>query len=356
MGNRIAVDQMTPKERLNALKKRQDIDRIPCGLCPGDYLYKLTGGRISDLYLSVEHMVKSQVEARKVYELQSAGVGPIVNGIAEAVGCKLTYPQNDSPYITENIIKEYSDLNKLEIPNPRKSGRLPIILDALEQLQECLGDELPIISEIPGPLTTASNIRGLENIMFDLYGNPDFVKELIDFSFRSTMNYVNEAAKLGVSFCISDPVSSLIGDKLFHEFEFPYLKKLIQSIIELTEDAPLLHICGYTVNIWNYMADTGASIISLDQEIDLEAAKKAVGNKVTLYGNIDPIKSMLNGSPADVEEDAKKCILKAYDNPKGFILGLGCGMPLNTPEENIHAFLESARKFGQYPINPQTWE
>jgi uroporphyrinogen decarboxylase len=356
MGTSKYKDQMTPKERIIALKKNQPFDRIPCGLCPGDYLYKLVGGSISDLYVSAEQMVKSQIQARKLYEIQSAGVGPVVNGIAEAIGCKLTYPQNDSPYIIESIIKDYDDIKKLDIPNPKKSGRLPIILDALEQLQECLGNEVPIISEIPGPFTTASNIRGIENIMFDLYGNPKFVKELIDFSLRSTMAYVNEASKLGVSFSISDPVASLIGDTLFHEFEFPYLKNLALSIINMTGEAPLLHICGYTANLWTDMADTGAATLSLDQEIDLEAAKQEVGHKVVLYGNIDPIKSMLHGSPADVEEAAKRCILKAYDNAKGFILGLGCGMPINTPEENIHAFLESARKFGQYPVNPQNLE
>lgn len=355
MFGNVKIDQMTPKERMDAFKQGREIDRIPCGLCPGDYLYKLTGESVSDLYFSEKHIVESQLQARKIYELQSAGTGPILNGIAEAVGSKAVYPKQESPYITEYVVKDYHDLMKLEIPVPHKCERLSVILNALEQLQESLGNELPVISEVAGPLTTAINLRGLEKLMTDLYENPDFVKELLDFSLKSTMAYIIEASKLGVTFCISDPVSSLISESLFRKFEFPYLKDLVQSITSLTNDAPLLHICGYTENLWNDMSDTGASILSLDQAIDLAVAKNAVGHKVTLYGNIDPIKSMLHGTTADVENDARHCLLKAYDNPKGFILGLGCGMPIDTPAENIHAFIASARKYGQYPLDPQNF-
>jgi uroporphyrinogen decarboxylase len=351
----VKVDQMTPKERMDAFKQGQEIDRIPCGLCPGDYLYKLTGDSVSDLYFSVKHMVESQQQARKIYELQFAGTGPIINGIAEAIGSKVVYPKQESPYITEYVVKEYDDLKKLEIPDPYKCERLAVILNALEQLQECLGNELPVISEVAGPLTTACNLRGMERLMLDLYENPDFVRELVDFSLKSTMAYIIEASKLGVTFCISDPVSSLMGEALFRNFEFSYLKDLVQSITSLTGDAPMLHICGYTENLWNDMADTGASIVSLDQEVDLEVAKKAVGHKVTLYGNINPIQSMLYGTAADVENDARNCMLKAYNNPKGFILGLGCGMPIDAPAENIHAFIAAARKYGQYPLEPKNF-
>lgn len=349
------VDQMTPKERMDGFKQGRQIDRIPCGLCPGDYLYKLVGESVSDLYFSVTHIVESQVQARKVYELQSAGTGPILTGIAEAVGSKVVYPKDSSPYVTEYIVKDYSDLKKLEIPDPRKHKRLQVILNALEELQEYLGKELPVVSEVAGPLTTASNLRGLEKLMSDFYENPDFVKELLDFSYKCTLAYITEASKLEVAFCISDPVASLIGESLFHNFEFPYLKDLVQSITNLTNDAPLLHICGYTNNLWNDMSDTGAAILSLDQEIDLEAAKNAIGHKVTLYGNIDPIKTMLYGTTVDVENDARRCLLKAYNNPKGFILGLGCGMPIGVPIENIKAFVESARKYGKYPLDPKNF-
>jgi uroporphyrinogen decarboxylase len=62
---------------------------------------------------------------------------------------------------------------------------------------------------------------------------------------------------------------------------------------------------------------------------------------------------MLLGTPLDVEQDVKECLRKTYDNPKGYVLSLGCGLPYDAPPENIHALVEAARKFGKYPLDPE---
>ena len=46
---------------------------------------------------------------------------------------------------------------------------------------------------------------------------------------------------------------------------------------------------GKTSKIWPEKADTRVSVLSLDDAVDLEAAKIAVGNRVALLGNIRPI-------------------------------------------------------------------
>ena len=109
---------------------------------------------------------------------------------------------------------------------------------------------------------------------------------------------------------------------------------------------PMLHICGNTTKIWEEMADTGAGILSLDNIVDLEAAKKAVGDRVTIMGNVRPTETMLFGTPQDVEENVVECIARAADSPKGYIMALGCGLPLHTPSDNIHALVAANRKHG----------
>ncbi len=101
------------------------------------------------------------------------------------------------------------------------------------------------------------------------------------------------------------------------------------------------------------MAESGAGILSLDNAVNLEEAKHAVGDKVMLSGNVAPTETMYLGNRLNVENEAKECIRKTYDNPKGYILGLGCGLPYDTPPENVHALLHAARKYGKYPINPE---
>jgi uroporphyrinogen decarboxylase len=100
------------------------------------------------------------------------------------------------------------------------------------------------------------------------------------------------------------------------------------------------------------MADTGAGVLSLDNVIDLAEAKAAVGDRIIVSGNVRPTETMFLGTPETVEENVKECLRKAWDSPKGFILSVGCGMPITTPPDNVHALVSAARRYGQYPYDP----
>ncbi len=353
----VKADQMTAKERLQAFLEGKPYDRIPCNLFIGDHAARLIEAKVSELHLSVEKAVEAQVAAFNTYQTEGTGVGPGLGGIAEAIGSKLTFPDQGAPFVSEFVVQEFSDLDRLAVPDPLKAARLANILKANKILIEKLGSEIPVSVGVPGPFTTAANIRGTEKFMRDLYKHPEFAHRLLRLSVDSIIAFVKEAAKLDASFSIAEPTASgsLISQKQFREFALPYLKELVDFIKNAGKPAPSLHICGNTKGIWREMADTGAGMLSIDNQVDLADAKQAVGDRVVLVGNIKPTETMYLGKPLDVEKNAKECLGKAYDNPKGYILALGCGLPILTPPENIHALREAARKFGQYPFNPENF-
>ncbi|HEY3423660.1 MAG TPA: uroporphyrinogen decarboxylase family protein [Negativicutes bacterium] len=356
MGNRIPRDEMTPKERMEAVLTGKPFDRVPCSIHVSNQAGKLAGIHHWDCYYSAENTAQTQLEAYRIFGVESVGTGPGLHGIAEAAGCTVFYPKEENtPYITEVAVKQYSDFAKLELPDPWTNGRLPIHLRALQILVERVGNSVPVTTNIAGPFTTAANIRGTEPFLRDVYRNPEFVHQLLKFALDSTIVYVKEAVKLGAKISVADPSASptLLSPKHFREFAFPYLRDLIQAIKELTGHAPSLHICGNTKRIWDSMADTGAGILSLDDTIDLAAAKQQIGNQVAISGNVKPTATMYFGTPEDVIRDVKECLRKAYDNPKGYILALGCGLPMCAPVENIHALFQAAKEFGRYPVEPE---
>lgn len=349
-----APDEMTPKERLQAFFEGRDYDRIPVSCGIGEHSAKLLGISIAEMHLSARNLARAQIRAYRTYRPEGAGVGPGLQGIAEALGSRLFFPENSTPYITQFAAGDPLGLDSLAVPDPHKDGRLPLFLEALQILLDELGDEIFINSSLPGPFTTAANIRGAENFLRDIIYNPERAHRTLRLALDSTVAYVEEAGKLGVHFGIADPTASgsLISPRHFREFALPYLQELVQAIQRAGADPPSLHICGNTVKLWGHMVDTGASVLSLDNEIDLADAKQAVGDRIVLTGNVRPIEAMLLGTPYDVEENVKECLRKAYDSPRGYILGLGCGLPPNSPPENIHAFFGSARKYGRYPLTP----
>jgi len=353
----VKKDQMTARERGKAFMEGKPIDRIPCNLFIGDYAAKLIGAKVSDLHLSVEKNVAAQIAAHKIYETEGAGAAVGLGGIAEAIGSKLGFPEQGAPYVRDFAVKEYADLDNLSVPHPVKGGRFSHVLQITERLLEELGDEVPISVGVPGPFTTAGNLRGTQNFMRDLYKNPELAHRLLRLAADSTISFVKEAAKLDVSISIADPTASgsVISENQFKDFAFPYLKELVEAIIKAGKSKPTLHICGNTKKIWRYMADTSAGMLSLDNQVDLGEAKQAVGDRVVLVGNVRPTDTMYLGTPADVEANVRECLQKAYDNPKGYILALGCGLPIRTPPENVHALTNAARKYGQYPLNPENF-
>lgn len=347
-------DEMTPLERLTAVLEGKPYDRVPCGLTVSNQAGKLVGINHWECYFSAQKTAETQIAAYKIFGVESVVAGPGLQGIAEAAGSRVFYPKEENTqYIIDFAVKEAADLENLEIISPWKSGRLAVHLEALKILIDQIGNTVPVVSNVAGAFTTAANIRGTENFLRDLYKNPAFAHKLLKFSLDSTLSYIKEAANLGAKISIAEPTASttLISPKQFREFAFPYLRQLVAAIFAQTGSRPSLHICGNTKRIWKDMADTDAGILSLDDTIDLAEAKEAVGQRVTLFGNVKPTEIMLLGTPEDVWREAKACLKKAGDSPKGYILSLGCGLPMKAPVENIQALFQAARKFGRYPFS-----
>ena len=77
-------------------------------------------------------------------------------------------------------------------------------------------------------------------------------------------------------------------------------------------------------------------------KVNARVCREATLEKCTLIGNIDPFGVMCRGIPPElVIEKAREAI---------DILGPGCDLPYETPEENIFALIESAHKYGIYGI------
>lgn len=345
-------EYMTSKERVVAALAGQPYDRIPVLMLLSDQAARAIGVSVGEYQNSARLLAHGQLTAWREYGMDMINTGPGLTGIAEAAGSRLTFP-DDTAYVAEVAIKESADLDRLRVPDPCRDGRLPLFLEATDTVLKEVDNQVPVSLTTAGPFTTASGLRGTEQLMRDLRRNPDFVHRLMRFATDSTIPFVREALKMGARIGIAEPVASgtLISRPQFLEFVAPYLKELISAVAEQSGAAPSLHICGNSSRIWHDMADCGAGTLSLDDEVDLAEARAAVGERVALVGNIRPATTMALGTTDDVRRNVIECLLKGVGNPKGYILGLGCALPINTPVENIHALIAAAREYGRWPID-----
>jgi len=347
------MSTLTHFQRVMAAIELKESDYVPVVPVVTYTTAQLIGIQFSEALYSAEKMAKALLAG---YE--SAGYDGIYVGwessfnlIAEAMGCKLEIQPDSVAFVKDQMIKEPNDLDKIEVTDPERDGRLPIHLKAIELVKERIGKDVPIFKYVPGPLTLASVLRGQDQFLMDLVRKPDFVYDLLKPASESSKQYSVATVEHGADIVVvADPVASstIISPNMFDQFAFSPIKNVIKSISD-AGGIPSLHICGNTIPILERMLDTEARLIELDYKVDLEFAKDTVGKSVCLQGNIDPVGVLLNGKPGDAETKARECIAKAARGG-GFILSSGCEVPLHAPFENVTAMVSAAKKYGQYPV------
>jgi len=346
----MAVDQMTPIERLAAYGKGEPIDRLPCVPIVGNTAARVIKAKISEFRGNGKLIAKAHIEAYKLFRYDIIRIFTDLYTQAEAMGAKVHYPFDETAYLEEPAIKDISEIDSLSPADPYKDGNLPHHLEAMKIAVEEVGGEVTVTGALTGPFTNASFLIGTEKLAKLMLKEPDKVHKLCQISLETNLRYAKAIIDAGCTPSLTDPMSSctVISPKQFKEFSYPYLKRLIEYIHSRGKSVTL-HICGKTSKVWEMMAEAGADCISIDNDANLLEAKRRVGDKVRLMGNVKPSEIMLQGTAADVRKAVFQCIRQAHDNPKGYIVASGCSLPTETPFENIHAMLDAVRDVG-YPV------
>jgi len=344
------LDQMTAVERFQALAKGEPIDRLPCVPIVGNGAARVIGVKISSLRGNGDLIAKAQIESYKYFKYDIIRIFTDLYQQAEAMGATVYYPEDETAYLQAPAIKELSEIDRLEPADPYRDGNLPAHLEAMKIAVAEVGNEVPVTGAVTGPFTTASFLRGADELIRDMYRAPEAVHRLCELSLETALRYARAMLDAGCAPSLTDPMgsSTVISPRQFQQFAAPYLKRLI-DYIHSRGKAVTLHICGKTNKIWEAMAEAGADCLSLDNEIDLEEAKNKIGHRVRLMGNVRPSEVMLEGTVEDVEAAVKKCIRQAYDNPKGYIVASGCSLPTETPFVNITTMMSAVRTYGRFP-------
>lgn len=247
------------------------------------------------------------------------------------------------------ILTDYNNLDKLEEFDVYKS---PFLIEKLEEARKLmeLFPDMDISTDVAGPVSTAAAIRQVEYMLKDMRKNPEALHRLLSLSVDSSLKWIEAFCKETGSHAagFADPVTTtdILGKKYFDEFSKPYMKKLVDGIINITGNKPSVHICGHTKKIWTDLMGIGIDNFSLDNCEDLEEAKNVMGKQVFLSGNVSPVEALRYGTIDDVIDAVKDSIRKGSDSPKGYMLMTGCQVPIGTPKANMDAYVYAARKYG----------
>jgi len=92
------------------------------------------------------------------------------------------------------------------------------------------------------------------------------------------------------------------------------------------------------------MADTGCDAVGLDWTVDIAEARRRVGHKVALQGNMDP--SVLYAPAGRIEEEVRS-ILAAFGEGSGHVFNLGHGIHQDVPEESPKVLVDAVHQLSK---------
>jgi [methyl-Co(III) methanol-specific corrinoid protein]:coenzyme M methyltransferase len=259
---------------------------------------------------------------------------------AEALGCEVNMGTKDRqpsikghlPSIPESLPSDFLE-----------RGRVPVIIKAVELMKRKYED-LPKIVGLEAVTTLAGHILGVENMLKMLIRQRDVVVKALDLCVKANMEYAKALIDAGAEVIVPcDPTASpdVISPRDFATLIKPRLKELA-NVIRKKGAVGVLHICGRAQRIVKDMAETGFHALSVEEKVNIKEAKATIGPKPVLVGNVSSAKTLLMGTPAEVEEEARAAIEAGVD-----VLAPGCGIAPHTPLVNIRALVEAVKKYAR---------
>jgi MtaA/CmuA family methyltransferase len=333
------VESQTPRERVLSVLRGEQADRPPVTPTGGWWVARASGLPLPEIFANGEALAAAHLDVQRRAGYDAVYTYFDALAVPEAFGCRVELKEFGGPSIAEELSLEGAGMLDRPIPDPRRDGRLPEILKAAAILAERTRGALPVMGLFEGPFTTASRLLGATTFLLVMMDDPALARRIIAKAADALIAFGRALAQSGADAIIMpDPVSStdLVSPGQSAEFAFPEIRRVIASL-----PVPvILHICGKTLPILGAMASSGARLLSLDQAVDLREARQVVGWRVALGGNVDPVRLMERGTPAEVTAAGRAAIAAA--GPGQFCLMAGCALPPATPLENVRALVAAA--------------
>ncbi len=187
---------------------------------------------------------------------------------------------------------------------------------------------------------------GTERALIAALIEPDLCRAIIDRHFEQLKERIQAARAVGVNGVTTGDACascSFFSPNTYRDLFFPAHKRAIDFIHEQGLLATL-HICGRVSPILDWMSQTGADIIegldpaSAGGDVVLGDAKRRVGKRRCLKGNLDAVHVILPGPAEEVYRVAREAIEAA--GPGGFIFSTE-QIPRGTPREHVLAMVQA---------------
>ena len=259
--------------------------------------------------------------------------------IPEALGQKLEFLENHGPKLSPQVLidKELTELNSDGLEH-----KLSYVADAVKMLRRELPVQTPLIGFSGSPFTLAVYMiegkptRNFKFIKTIMYSDPERLLKLLDLLTDSVIRYLKMQIEAGAQAVqLFDTWGGILPVHLYNTFSGQFMKKIAKSLKPLNKPVVLFSKGG--LSLLEELGDSDAAMLGVDWMTDMASAKKLLGKKFVLQGNLDP--TTLYGSKDIIKQETDK-ILNVFGSDSGHVFNLGHGILPDIPVDNVQFLVD----------------
>ena len=343
------MSELTPKERVLRLLRKEPIDTMPffsgmgMVVMPG---IEKAGIKFASVHTDAEKMAQSAIWSARLMGFDCAVIPYDMTMESEAMGNTISLYEDSEDILYPTIPeKMWSTMEEVVIPdNIEELGRLAMLPEVIEIIKK-EAPELPIGCWQLGPFTQAGQILELDLILKGIFKQKDKVAALLDDLTEMIIKIGRMLQSAGCDYItLREPgvAADLLSPRTFKEF----IKPRLTRILEAWESPKILHICGSTDPLIEMMNECGADGLSVDIKCNIAEARKKLGDDVLLMGNVDTY--TMTCDPETPVEKTVAHIKEIIDNGVDAVMP-GCDLWPAIVEANMKAVTDTTHEYGKKP-------
>jgi len=286
------------------------------------------------------------------YPLDAAILFSDILTVPDAMGLGLFFAEGEGPRF-ERPLRDEKAVMSLQVPH---MDSLQYVFDAVTRVRVALDGRVPLIGFSGSPWTLACYmVEGggsddFRSVKIMLYDRPDLMHHILRTNTAAVAAYLNAQIEAGAqAVMIFDTWGGALADGLYQAFSLHYMAEVMCQL-KRDKDGVRIPAIVFTKGggLWlEQIAGIGADAVGLDWTVNLGEARRRVGDKVALQGNLDP--SVLFAGPKQIEEEVGR-LLASFGKPKpgsGHVFNLGHGISQFTPPEAVTTLVEAVHRISR---------
>jgi len=344
-------------DRLLRALLREPVDVTPVWMMrqAGRYLpeYRATREKAGDfmtLCKTPELACEVTIQPLDRFPLDAAILFSDILTVPDAMGLGLYFEEGEGPRF-RHPVRDRAAVDALPVPDPE--GELRYVMDAVRTIRRELAGRVPLIGFSGSPWTLATymveggstkNFALSKGMMFD---RPELMHALLEKLAQAVTLYLNAQVAAGAqAVMIFDTWGGTLTPDDYREFSLAYMQRIVEGLTREAEGrrVPVILFTKGGGQWLEAMAETGCDALGLDWTTDIGEARRRVGDRVALQGNMDPC--VLYASPESIRRSVAK-ILESYGEGSGHVFNLGHGIHPTIDPEHAAAMIEAVHELSR---------